>query len=69
LAGTWLPQEIGTIEQIVWQLTRSECHFIVQGIPEGHMFMNVGLIWEIPVIIDLISKEHRTLCTVWLSLY
>jgi hypothetical protein len=36
---------------------------------EGHMFREISLIREIPVIIGLISKEHRTLCTVWLSLY
>jgi hypothetical protein len=69
LGWRWLLREIGTIERIVWQLTLSGNHFIFQGIPEGYVFREISLIWETPVIIDLISKEHRTSCTVWLFLY
>ena len=49
LAGRWLPHEIGTIERIAWPLTRSGNCFIVRGIPEGHMFKEISLIWEIQI--------------------
>jgi hypothetical protein len=43
-----LPHESGAIERIGGQLTRSERYFIVHGIPEGSMFREISLIWEIP---------------------
>lgn len=30
-------------------MTRSECCFIVRGIPRGQIFGEISLIWEIPV--------------------
>jgi hypothetical protein len=57
LGWRWLPREIGTIERIVWQLTLSGNRFIVQGIPEGHVFREISLIWEIPGIFPCRGRD------------
>jgi hypothetical protein len=34
-------------QRIGWQLTLSGNCFVVKGIPEGYMFREISLIWEI----------------------